>query len=929
MRIKTFALCTASFAVLTIAAPAAAQDATQTPVDPTVEAQTNPADPAQGAAQTDDAVAGEETIVVTGLRRSLQSAQNIKRNSDQIVDAIVAEDIGKLPDTTVSDTAARIPGIQVERNGGEASRVLVRGLDRFFYATTYNGREIFTAETRSVALQDFPSGAIGAIEAFKTSTADLVEPGLAGLVNVRSRRPFDFKGSEVAGSAWVLFPNQSRKESANGNILLSNRWDMGAGEFGALVGVSYTQLKFKDSTRRHGFFVAPLAGGFSPDFPQVDYNIGDRWRPSINGALQYRNGDLQLYVEGLWQGYRENQSDTRWEQPLWNCGEASYSNIVFRPGTSDIVSGTVARPGCDGFPFGFAGAGTRRTNTHQFAAGGSYDAGPLKITADLARTTSKFADKTESVDWQLRSNDNLVVDWFTGLPGGDGPTFTVSGVDLTDINNYSYRGFYEEYQFADGDDWQARLDFEYDTGITVLPKLQFGLRGVDRSASRRAGAVYWDLFNSGIGLNETPIQWGLFDRGFRGDSDRPTPSTWFVPSFGSVQSNLVQFRQFNIARRGAGGINGGTEAGPNMNPERAFDINEKNLAAYAQLNWALDLGGVALDGKLGLRAVRTKVDLQGFRTGFGPATPIDFKNEYTDWLPNFNLRAQLNRELVLRFAATQTRTRPEFGDLRPSINFGAPVICPPNTSCVRNASGGNPFLESLNSNNLDGSLEYYFSRTGLAAISVFHRDMRGFILQSSYTLPEPDENGLQVIVSGPINSGKGKIKGIEAQVRTFFDAAWMPEFLHNFGVEANVTRLSAKTDQATLTGIQRLRIPDTSKWVANLTGMYEGGGFSSRLSYNWRSGYREGPYENRNDFSGVYSLQGRARSVGRLDWSNSYTISENLTVFADWTNILKDPFRSDVVRNNFANGAYTSTQIFPMVVRNEESIISTGIRFRL
>ena len=135
----------------------------------------------------------------------------------QVVDAIVAEDIGKLPDITVSDTAARIPGVQVERSRGEAGRVLLRGFDNTYYTTTYNSREIFTAETRSVALQDFPSGAIAAIEAFKTSTANLVEPALPGLVNVRSRRPFDFKGLEIDGSAWALYPRQSRDLTPNGN----------------------------------------------------------------------------------------------------------------------------------------------------------------------------------------------------------------------------------------------------------------------------------------------------------------------------------------------------------------------------------------------------------------------------------------------------------------------------------------------------------------------------------------------------------------------------------------------------------------------------------------------------------------------------------------------------------------------------------------
>jgi hypothetical protein len=179
-RSSTILWSTSAMAFALCASPAFAQDQTQpaAPPDPTMQAQTNPADPDQGAPQTDDAVqtaTGQdqatsegEAIVVTGLRRSLQSAQNIKRNSQQQIDAIVAEDIGKLPDVNTAETAARIPGLQVIRRGGEADTVLIRGLPDF--ATTYNGREIFTAETRVVALQDFPSSNIAALEVFKTTT---------------------------------------------------------------------------------------------------------------------------------------------------------------------------------------------------------------------------------------------------------------------------------------------------------------------------------------------------------------------------------------------------------------------------------------------------------------------------------------------------------------------------------------------------------------------------------------------------------------------------------------------------------------------------------------------------------------------------------------------------------------------------------------
>ncbi|MDB5672746.1 MAG: TonB-dependent receptor, partial [Alphaproteobacteria bacterium] len=244
MRVKTITLCSSSLAILAFASSPALAQTTSTEATP--QAQTNPAQPSSETAtpidSTDAGGGGGEDIVVTGLRQSLQSSQALKRNSAQIVDAIVAEDIGKLPDVAISDTAARIPGVQVERSGGEAGRVLVRGLPDV--ETTYNGREIFTAETRRVALQDFPSGSIGAIEVFKTSTADLIEPGIAGLVNVRSHRPFDFKGLEIAGSIWGQYERQSGKKDPNGNLLISDRWNVGGGEIGALIDFSFTRLTY-------------------------------------------------------------------------------------------------------------------------------------------------------------------------------------------------------------------------------------------------------------------------------------------------------------------------------------------------------------------------------------------------------------------------------------------------------------------------------------------------------------------------------------------------------------------------------------------------------------------------------------------------------------------------------------------------------------
>jgi len=940
---------TALTAMIAAAAPAAAQTVPPPP-NPGATAQQNPAEPAQNADAPQSPAAANGTgnvadvpIVVTGLRRSLQSARNIKRNSDQIVDAVVAEDIGKLPDITVSDTAARIPGVQVERSGGEANRVLLRGLDNTYYTTTYNGREIFTAETRSVALQDFPAGAIAAVEAFKTSTANLVEPGIAGLLNVRSRRPFDFSGSEISGSVWALHPNQSRDTSINGNLLLSDRWEMGNGaEFGALVNFSYTRIHYKDSVRRHGFFIADLGNpmvGRSPDWPEIHYNEGNRWRPSANAALQYRNGDLELYAEGLWQGYRERVTDRMWAQPLWSCGtSAIYSNIQYRPGTNEILSGTVQNPGCPGSAWGFKGATHRETNTYQLAAGGSYDAGPLRITADLARTISHFQLRTESVDEQIGPN-NYTVNWNTGYPGGPGPTFQVSGIDPTNPAIYQYRGFFEDYADPRGKDWQGRVDLEYDPHLSFIPKIQGGVRYTTRDASDVAGNFYWNAGAAGktVPISQVPLDYELSGAAFRGDNMKPFPIDWLTPTYSSIWDNLVAFRQWNIALLGYG-----SASGPPVDPARSFNINEKTLAGYGQVNFRVGEGDMFADGILGVRVVQTRDNIEG--TQFAPnapPSPVSFRNKYTDWLPNLNLNVHFGRPWVLRLAATKTVTRPTFQNLNPSLRLDQPPNCQPGVSnCFRTGSGGNPFLKPLRSNNYDASLEYYFSQTGYASVGAFRRDMKGFVLTRQVEFPNPDaQTGLPLLITAPVNSQKARLQGFEAQVRTFFDWDFVPGFLRGFGIDANVSYIKAKAIQdviganfgAGVPAVQRnLPIPDVSKWTWNLTGMYESGPLSVRLSYNRRSRYWEGGLSLQGDNTGAYTLQGHARQSPRLDLSTSYNLNDNITFFFDWTNILGRPFQSDIVRVNYGGartGTPLSTEVFPMVIRYEERILSGGVRF--
>jgi len=929
MRANPLALYTSSIAILTACAwPAKAQTA---PAGSPDQAQTTPAVPP--SPERDDAVqsaadeAGGEEIVVTGVRRSLQSAQNIKRNSDQIVDAVVAEDIGKLPDLAVSDTAARIPGVQVIRRGGEADAVLIRGLPDF--ATTYNGREIFTAETRTVALQDFPSANIAALEVFKTSTAELIEPGLAGLVNVRSRRPFDFQGLEIAGSVWGLYTRQAGEVTPNGNILVSNRWETGAGEIGILVNASYTELDFLDSEPSNTDFIAdPIINGQRVRFPDIQrlfYRSGNRSRPSVNAAIQWRPNDtLELYVDGLYQGFRNKIDDRLAAVPLYVGGDprpftSTYSNLTFREGTNLLNSGTIT--GLYDPIFTFQGGTYNKTDTYQFAVGGIYDAGPLRVTADLARTDSTFRGSTESVDRIFANQATTAVDFDLTTP-----QFTVRNFDVANPANYLFDGLYEENQRSAGDDWQARLDATYELdGQFFLNSIQVGARYSTRDAIREFGNRFAGFRDRNIPASTLPLEFEVFRAGFRGTDVQSGFGNFLSPTYQSIRDNRVELRRFVIARAPNSGF---TEAPPAAALQ--YRAEEDTLSGYAQLNYEIN---ETIDGAVGLRAVRTKTRVAGPLPSGIPGG--DEAQTYTDWLPNASIRFRVTPELQVRLSATQTRTRPTFAELNPSVALGpAPGIVNPADpfANARRGTSGNPFLEPFTSDNYDLSVEYYFNRSGFASAAVFRRDVDGFIQNQDLRFANTPVG--PVIINAPVNSRGGRINGFEAQLTTFLDFDGVPQFLHNFGIQANYTYLDAKaeflnpvTNEFELDRIVLANVPvdlgGVSKHSYNIVGLYEGGPFSGRLTYNKRSRYLDRRDPRGDEQGGLYREE--AYPAGRLDLSLNYSVNENATVFFDWTNITGDPFRV-----NFSSARGTAPRAeYVRFLRYDETTLSLGARFRL
>ena len=866
---------------------------------------------------------GGTDVVVTGIRASLASAQSIKRTSDGIVDAVVAQDIGKLPDTFASSALQRVAGVAVTRGGGESAGVTVRGLPDL--TTTYNGRQIFTAEGRYVQIQDFPAGTVAALEVYKSGLADQIEGGLAGEINVRGRRPFDFDGFELSGSANGVLSQQSEKIVPNGNLLISDRWKTGIGEMGLLLNVSYIGINFLDSSREQSVVIATTdatnAPGVTPGlrFPDAQGNFlgyGARFRPSANAAFQWKpTPEVEIYADGLYQGFRSKDYN-RW-MFIPNFGGITLSNVTTIAGTNQIASATVAGAVR---PDGYTGSVNGKTDTYQGGGGVKWTHDRLKVSADAAYTNSKYTGNLVNVDYATKGVPTHTSYFNVAQDGGPAQIF--NNFSIADPASFISRGLYQELTVVSGKDWQARADVSYDLDLGFIKRLQGGIRYSDRDAARDFGNIYNN--NEPLGIPLTALPGAVVVNtlpGFTYNSAQPNTS-FAALTRDSIRDNLPALRSFFNEPAGAVAFD----------PNQRFRANEKSYAAYAQLKYGFDLGRVTIDGLAGLRVIKTKDHIDATSNIAGVIAPASAENEYTDYLPNGSARISLDDKIQLRLAYTKTRTRPNFIDLRPNLSLGSPPTFPagspclnPNDptynsrNCARGGSQGNPNLKPLVSNNYDASLEYYFSPSGFVSAAVFRHDVRGFLATVNNVFRDPNY-GL-IAIDQPVNLGNTRLQGAEVQFTSFLDINGVPEWAKGFGLQANGTYIDAKGDLqpsfATTYNNRQQVFPGVSRWAYNVIALYEKPQFSARVAYNYRS-----------SFVDYYSLEALdpvahptiERGRGQLDGSVTVTPIPSVTLAFDIVNILGNPIQRQ--------RQYNSGDSYLRQVLYIERSYSLGVRFR-
>lgn len=887
----------------------------------TADTTTKPADPA--TASTQDAAVDPTVVVVRGYRASLRTAQQIKRRSDSIVDVVVAEDIGKLPDVNAAESLARLPGIQISHGSDEGSGVLVRGLPDV--ATTVNGRDISTAELRRVQLQDFPSGALAGMEVYKSGTADLLEPGLAGLINVRTRRPFDFKGFEIDGAIRETYNDQNDKFNTNGNVLITDRWSTNHGDIGALLNLSYTEQDYRNAVRwADGYIGTGSSNGQDIRYPNsvgVYMDTGHRWRPSANATLQWRpNTQVEVYADLLWQAYRAEHANDWAQAPLWN---GTKSDVVLRDGTNQVSSMT--NTGGDPIQF-YRSTGYDRTDTQQIAVGGSFTSGKLKLSTDLAYTNSLYANSAWSLDSAINKSYPITVNF----DADGGAAWNAVGLNVSDASNYIWRGYYESIYKVGGNGIQWRGDAVYDTDWGIFKQIKAGLRYSDRNAFLESNDRYAWVLPLATPFDSIPVgDLSLTQDTFRGDAQGFR--NYLQPSRAGIVDNrpalltatrdaLAQLVARYPADQGWKNTQAQWQADlMGYNPNRGFRAKEATRTGYIQGKYETHFFNSDVDGNIGVRIVNTVGKYSGVSSvtwdGVTQAVPRTISQNYVDVLPNVSMRLRPNDHMQIRLAVTKTRTRPDFGQLNPALSISQNVQTGTVDPTLPDAYGsaGNPDLKPLTSTNYDITWEYYPSANTSASVAVFYHDLFGFI--SNYTTRVNDPVYGRIEVSRPENAGAGKIKGIEIAGQTFLD--FLPDAWSGFGVQANLTYIDAYNQiPATLgSGGQMVKIPGVSNWSYNLALFYEKNKISTRLSYNGRSRWING-YDTR---SGAFQGEG-TESVNRLDFSFSYSPNDSYTINFDASNLLAQPF------HNFHE--YAPNAQFPRDIRDEGRYFGLSLRFK-
>lgn len=804
------------------------------------------------AAETADA-----DIIVTGLRASATEARNLKKNSEVIVDSITAADIGALPDRSVSEALQRIPGVTLQRTNeardparlaAEGGGIFVRGLS--WVRSELNGRDVFSANNgRGLSFEDISADLVAGVDVYKNPSAEMIEGGVGGLVNLRTRKPLEENGQIIALSGDWNYADLRDKGFWSANGLYSNKWEPSAGgEFGILVSGSINNIGNRTDSVQLGRYDPVTVGAetfYAPNsvgYRRIDWQ---QQRTALNAVVQARPiPEMTFTFEAVYAKATPNDIENA-VGSVSNPG-GSLAGAVFDDRNVMIEGELQAEP---------LSFNTRFTDqekvTQDYSINWRWEISDRwTVSADVQRvySTAKIMSMTAFTQFGVQEG------WYNGQrpniswnTAGNTPSMTVTenGASLADQGNYWWYAAMDHLEDNEAGSWAQRADIEYDFGDNgFLKSFRAGARFSQKEAITRQTGWNWGLLSqaqwgggaNAVFLDQTgsPSNPGLpnqsahfgYDNFFRGKVAVPTGGWFATPDL--VNNNVAAYDYLKSTLSAGWGWAPLTEDSYDSATPGADNVTagittqrENTKAAYALLRFGSPDSGSAgtFDGNIGLRVVRTENEAIGTlvlnrptndlgaciaNNGAAACAPLaealaftsgnlrlgnqSYENNYTNWLPTFNFRYFLTDEVQLRVAAGQAMVRPGFAQMNPfnSLSYNFENSGLPNAVNPRVGTGGNPYLKPTVSTQLDFSAEWYFGKSNQLTLAMFYKDIKDFVYAGVSEETFVNNGITQTFdVTRNMNGPNGKVKGFELAYQQFAD--FLPGGWAGLGLQANYT----------------------------------------------------------------------------------------------------------------------------------------------
>jgi iron complex outermembrane recepter protein len=852
-----------------------------------------------------------DTIVVTGFRASLESAARTKKNADQIVESITAEDIGKLPDNSIAESISRLPGLTSQRLDGRSNSISIRGFAPDFSTTLLNGREqVSINDNRGVEYDQYPSEVIGRVDVYKTPNAVLIGQGLSGTVDLRTIKPLAYGKQAITVGARAEYND-------NGKLNVGSKsWGyrvnaLYVGQFaddtvGLMLGIAHinqpNQVKKFNAWGYPNVNPSTVVIGGSKSYVQST----DTQRTGIVGSLEFKPTDsFSTSVDVFYSKFKDNQILRGIELPLyWSAATLqpgfTATNGLVTAGQFNGVKGVVRND-----------ANVREADTWSLGWNGQYKANGWILTADAAYSK---VDRSE-----------LVLETYSGtgrnaVGATDNIRFTegYAGAVFTPTLNY---GDYNLIQLTSPQGWGGNITPATGPGIVngqdgyynnrlVKDELKQFRASVERDLdssflkSVEAGAAYTDRSKS---LTPNEFFLGL-KANTNGTTSVPIPTDLRLGTTNLAFLGLGPMVSYDPVRLLNSGIYNQIR-NPNSDVAvKGWSVSEKVFAAYLMAKISADVGSAKLTGNIGLQYQNTDQSSTGTATSGAPivlAAPISGSAKFGNWLPSLNLSLRTPNDWVVRLGLARQLARPRMTDMRVSSNYSFSVAQAQAGVSPFSREGGNINLRPWVADALDISVEKYFGGGGYVALAGYYKNLKSYIYTAvipydftGFPVPiNPATNQPFVLTAAqrigpatvPQNGTGGSLYGAELSFQLPFRT--LSESLDGFGLTGSASYTKSEI-LSNGPGSNADDLPGYSKWVASVTGYFEKNGFSARTSLRYRSSFL-------GELSGFGGDLTRRRANGEtiVDAQIGYEFQEGsplkgLSLLVQGTNLTDAPFRT-------------------------------------